>query len=190
MKTLQILLITLCLQLGLQKAYTQNFKLDTRKSALSWTGKAAFNSYSLKGTITPKKGILNITDNAIATLNILIDMKSLDHESNDLKNHLKNEDFFEVKKYPETTFFLDNITNIQDGKVILRGKLTIKEKTNTENIPVNIEQTESGIILKFHHTIDRTKYGVNHNSPSIFKRMKENAIADEFILEGTFVFSK
>ncbi|WP_299312554.1 YceI family protein [uncultured Aquimarina sp.] len=190
MKSLQIILIILCLQLGVQKTYAQNFKLDSQKSTLFWTGKAAFSSYSLKGTVAPKKGTLYITDKAIATLNIIIDMKSLDHENSDLKNHLKNEDFFEVKKYPEATFFLDNITNIEEGKAILRGKLTIKEKTNTEDIPVKIEQTKSRIILKFNHTIDRTKYGVNHNSPSIFKRMKENAIADEFILEGTLVFVK
>ncbi|WP_298310506.1 YceI family protein [uncultured Aquimarina sp.] len=190
MKTLQILLITLCLHIGLQKAYTQNFELDTRKSELFWTGKAAFTSYSLKGTIATKKGIISISDTTITALNIFIDMKSLDHENNDLKNHLKNEDFFEVKAFPKATFLINNVIEISNKKAILHGALTIKGKTNTENIAVRIEQAESGITLKFNHTIDRTKYGVNHNSPSIFKRMKENAIADEFTLEGTLIFLK
>lgn len=36
--------------------------------------------------------------------------------------------------------------------------------------------------------MDRTQYGVNHNSPSIFKRLKEDAIADEFVLKGELIF--
>ncbi|WP_299243258.1 YceI family protein [uncultured Aquimarina sp.] len=190
MKIVQILLITLCLQVGLQKAYTQNFELNTIKSTLFWTGKAAFSSYSLKGTIAAKKGTLSMTDIAMSSLNIIINMKSIDHENNNLKSHLKNEDFFEVKTYPEATFSINNQALVKSDTIILIGKLTIKGITNTENIPATLKQNESGIVLKFKYAIDRTKYGVNHNSPSIFKRMKENAIADEFILEGTLVFSK
>ncbi|WP_299434804.1 YceI family protein [uncultured Aquimarina sp.] len=190
MKIVQIISITLCLLVGLQEIHSQNYKLDKKKSFISWTGKAAFSSYSLKGTIAPEQGTLAITNNTISTLDITINMKSIDHENNDLKKHLKNEDFFEVKTFPKATFLIKNATEINNKKAILNGELTIKGKTNTENIPVSIKQTKSGISLTFNHTIDRTQYGVNHNSPSIFKRMKENAIADEFILEGTLVFSK
>ncbi|MFD2563076.1 YceI family protein [Aquimarina rubra] len=188
MKIIQLIILTLSLILGVQEIHSQNYILNTKKSTMFWTGKAAFNSYSLKGTIAPKKGTLSINDTAISDLNIIINMKSIDHENNDLKSHLKNEDFFEVKTYPEATFSINNETLVKNSTTILIGKLTIKGKTNTENIPVKIEQIKSGIVLKFKHAIDRTKYGINHNSPSIFKRMKENAIADEFILEGTLVF--
>ncbi|WP_405205016.1 YceI family protein [Aquimarina sp. LLG6339-5] len=188
MRTLKIISVVFFLLLGLQSINAQIFELDTKKSTLLWTGKAAFNSYFLKGTITAKQGTITINDTVISNLNITINMKSLDHENNDLKNHLKNEDFFEVKKYPKALFALEKTTKIENHKAILQGKLTIKGKTNLERIPVNIEHHDSGIIITFNHTIDRTKYGVNHNSPSIFKRMKENAIADEFILEGKLKF--
>jgi len=190
MKTLQIIIITLCFTIGMQKAYNQNYKLNKNKSTISWTGKAAFSSYSLKGSITPLEGTISLTNNTITTLDIIINMKSIEHENKDLKNHLKNEDFFEVKTYPEATFSVKDAIEINNTDTMLNGALTIKGKTNTENIPVNLVQTESGIILKFSHSIDRTQYGVNHNSPSIFKRMKENAIADVFILEGTLLFTQ
>ncbi|WP_299183067.1 YceI family protein [uncultured Aquimarina sp.] len=188
MRTLKIISIVFFLLLGLQSINSQSFELDTKKSTFFWTGKAAFNSYSLKGTIDAKKGAMIISDTVISAMNITIDMKSLDHENNDLKNHLKNEDFFEVKKYSKAIFSLEKTTKIENHKAILQGKLTIKGKTNLERIPVNIEYNDSGITITFNHTIDRTKYGVNHNSPSIFKRMKENAIADEFTLEGKLKF--
>ncbi|WP_378178914.1 YceI family protein [Aquimarina sp. SS2-1] len=190
MKIVQLIILTLSLILGVQEIHSQNYILNTKKSTMFWTGKAAFNSYSLKGTIAPKKGTLSMTDAVISDLNIIINMKSIDHENKDLKDHLKNEDFFEVKTYPEATFSIHNEAVVKNDSIDLMGKLTIKGKTNTENIPVTIERTKSGIILKFKYAIDRTKYGINHNSPSIFKRMKENAIADEFILEGRLVFSE
>ncbi|MDH7447957.1 YceI family protein [Aquimarina sp. 2201CG14-23] len=190
MKTLKTIIIAICFTIGIQKIHSQNYKLDKKNSTLFWTGKAAFSSYSLKGSITLQQGTISITKSTISSLHLIIDMKSIDHENNDLKNHLKNEDFFEVETYPEAAFSTKNATQINNTNAILNGVLTIKGKTNSENIPVTLEQTESGLILKFNYTINRTKYSVNHNSPSIFKRMKENAIADEFILQGTIVFTQ
>lgn len=36
--------------------------------------------------------------------------------------------------------------------------------------------------------LDRTAYGIHFNSPSIMKKMKDQANADEFILVGKLVF--
>lgn len=188
MPTLKNIVIISLIIIGLQKIQAQNYTLDVKSSELSWTGKAAFNSYALTGTITPKSGTVTALDKTISSLQLIINMKSIDHENNDLKNHLKNEDFFEVKKYPTATFIVNNSVTLENTETVLTGSLTIKGKTNTENIPVTIESKGTDILITFKYLIDRTKYGVNHNSPSIFKRMKENAIADEFILEGKLLF--
>ncbi|GAA0711602.1 YceI family protein [Aquimarina litoralis] len=188
MRTLKNILIISLIIFGLPEIQAQNYTLDVKSSELSWTGKAAFNSYALTGTIAPKNGTVTTLDNTISSLQLIINMKSIDHENNDLKNHLKNEDFFEVKKYPTATFIVKNSVTLENTETVLKGSLTIKGKTNTENIPVTIETKGADILITFKYSIDRTKYGVNHNSPSIFKRMKENAIADEFILEGKLLF--
>lgn len=167
---------------------SQDYKLNQKESSIIWTGKAAFNSYALTGTIKPLKGTLSINKIEITNLSIVIDMKSLDHENKDLKKHLKSEDFFEVKTYPTAAFIIQNPSQYSSKKTIVSGMLRLKNKSNIEKIPVSIDQSDSKITLTFEYEINRTEYGINHNSPSIFKRLKENAIADKFMLKGKLVF--
>ena len=49
---------------------------------------------------------------------------------------------------------------------------------------------EGMISITFNHKMDRTTYGVNYNSPSIFKSLKENVIADDFTLKASLTFIK
>lgn len=171
-------------------AQAQEFKLDNKKSEINWTGKAAFNSYSLTGTLTSEEGKIVIKDNQIETLEVVIDMKSLNHENKRLKSHLRGKDFFEVKKYAKATFTLDKPTAVKDGHAELSGTLKIKNSTHLEKIKAVVKIQDDKVLLTFNTEIDRTKYGVKFNSPTFFKKMKENAIADAFKLEGGFVFVK
>ncbi|MBQ4820844.1 YceI family protein [Aquimarina sp. MMG016] len=189
MKNIKTIFIAFSILIGLQALYSQDYTLNPKKSLLTWTGKAAFNSYSLTGTIQSEKGTLSIDENVISDLKIMIDMKSLDHENKDLKKHLRSKDFFEVKTYPTSEFLIQDSSIPANNTTTLSGMLTIKNKTNNEKIPVTIQQSKSEVIITFEYSIDRTKYGINHNSPSIFKRLKENAIADDFILKGKLVFN-
>ena len=160
----------------------QDYNLNTTKSTLNWTGKAAFNAYSLTGTLKAKSGSAHIENDSIKSLNIIIDMKSLDHENRDLKKHLRGKDFFEVKTYTEATFTVSQPVQIKNGSAEVTGQLKIKDVIKTETFTVNLNDDYS--LLSFDIYVDRTKYGVKFNSPSFFKKMKENAIADEFKLKG------
>ncbi len=185
MKTHQFTIFIICCLVSLF-SIGQNKTVDINKSTLSWTGKAAFNAYSLTGTLSVKKGEVTIENDSIKALNIVIDMKSLDHENGDLKKHLRGKDFFEVKTYKEATFIITNITEIKNNEATITGKMTIKNITKTESFTISFNENYTSI--SFDITIDRTKYGVKFNSPSFFKKMKENAIADEFKLKGNLIF--
>ncbi|MFP4845072.1 YceI family protein [Winogradskyella sp. PE311] len=163
--------------------FGQSKSIDTKKSTLEWTGKAAFNAYALSGTLKAKSGEILIENDSIKTLKIVIDMKSLNHENKDLKSHLRGKDFFEVKTYTKAIFLLEDAVRIQNRTAKLRGKLTIKDITKTETFTIKLDEVYSE--LTFDITIDRTDYGVKFNSPSFFKKMKENAIADDFKLKGS-----
>ncbi|NHF60709.1 YceI family protein [Flavobacteriaceae bacterium TP-CH-4] len=167
-------------------AQEQSFNL--KKSSLEWTGKAAFDAYSLTGTIKAKKGNLKVVNGQITKLTVTIDMKSLDHDNNNLKTHLRGSDFFEVKTYPTATFVLNEPVTVKEGEVVLKGNMTIKKTTMKESIKVKLEKVDEGIKLSLDHLLDRTLYGVEYNSPSIFESIKKNAIADEFQLNGVIVF--
>ncbi len=189
MRNLKITFIAILTALTFN-AQAQEFKLDNNKSEINWTGKAAFNSYSLTGTLTSEAGNIIIKDNLIESLEVVIDMKSLNHENKRLKSHLRGKDFFEVKKYAQATFTLDEPTTVQDGHAELSGTLKIKNSAHSENIKAIVKIEDNKVLLTFNTEIDRTKYGVKFNSPTFFKKMKENAIADSFKLEGGFVFVK
>ncbi|RNC84156.1 MAG: YceI family protein [Winogradskyella sp.] len=181
LKQITTLIIVLCIANG----FSQSKTINTKKSSINWTGKAAFNAYSLTGTLNVKNGSITIDNDSITSLNIIIDMKSLDHENGDLKKHLRSKDFFEVNTYKEASYSISEPVQINNGKAIITGKMKIKdiEKDETFIVALNNDYSE----LTFNISMDRTLYGVKFNSPSFFKKMKENAIADEFKLKGSLV---
>lgn len=185
MKLLKIL-TTLCILFLTFESYAQIKNLNIEKSLLNWTGKAAFSSYTLTGNIKVKQGQIEIKNDSISFLKIIIDMKSINHEYADLEKHLKSKDFFEVKKYTTAYFELTKPSIITNNKATLIGKMTIKNITLQETFSVTFENNYSSIFINTE--LDRTKYGVKFNSPSFFKKVKENAIADKFKLEGIFKF--
>lgn len=183
MKNLKLTFV-LMLLLVFATASSQNQELNIKNSELSWTGKAAFNAYALTGSLKAEKGQITIKDDHIQSLNVIINMKSLDHENKDLKSHLRSADFFEVDTYTKATFKLLKPSKIENGKATVTGTMTIKGQSKEETIELTIKDDT----LSFNHIMDRTAYGIKFNSPSFFKKMKENAIADNFELKGTLIF--
>ena len=157
---------------------------------LTWIGKAAVGGYAPEGTLNIASAEITYATNCIISLSIIVDMESLDQENSQLKEHLLDKDFFHVKKYPTAQFELKEQAFFVDDNVNLKGTLTIKKVTKTEEFVASVHISEEQITLTIYETLDRTDYGINYNSPSVFKKMKENLIADEFVLKGTLVFKK
>ena len=189
MKTTQKILLAFVFLLAITTMYAQEYKANKEQSSLNWTGKAAFNAYKLSGALKIKSGDLIIKDNQIEQLNITIDMRSLNHSNGDLKKHLRSKDFFEVKKYPTAVFTLTKPIRIYGDEITLQGTMKIKKTIREETIIAKISMKDDTITISIDTKLDRTKYGVKFNSPSFFKKMKENAIADRFSLKGMFMFN-
>lgn len=167
---------------------SQNYKISQKNSSALWTGKAAFNSYSLSGSVQIKSGVFTIENNKITNFEIKIDMKSIDHENKDLKNHLKGKDFFEVNTYKTAKFTLTEQAQIIDGYASLIGIMTIKNISKEETLLLKVDLVNN--LLLGNIQINRTAYGASFNSPSLFEKLKEDAIADEFSLEYKLVIEK
>jgi len=188
MKTLNIYIIALFAFVSLT-INAQEFSINAQKSNLTWTGKAAFSSYSLSGDLKISNGKIHIENNIIQSLVIKIDMTSLTHKNRNLKSHLRSKDFFEVKRYKQAQFQITEPVQIVNGKATLVGTMKIKKTALKEAIEASIKIKEGQVILTFNTKLDRTKYDVKFNSPSFFKKMKENAIADQFTLKGNYIFN-
>lgn len=190
MKNLKNLTVFLLTALYCFGSEAQTYQLDNDKSTVEWIGKAAFNSYAPKGTLKSKSGTLIIENKKIKKLTLIIDMKSLHHDNKDLKSHLRNKDFFEVKKYTNAIFKLVEPVTVKQGKVTFIGDMIIKNNTRREQFFVTLDQEVKELKITYEISLDRTKYGVKFNSPSFFKKLKENAIADEFKIKGVLVLTK
>ncbi|MEL6812017.1 MAG: YceI family protein [Bacteroidota bacterium] len=166
----------------------QQGNISENEQTISWIGRAAVGSYAPEGTLGILNGSISYTSEEITALSMVVDMRTLEQENTQLRDHLRAKDFFYVKKFPVATFILSSPVKIENGTANLTGKMTIRGEAQDEDIKASLIISEEGIRVSFNHTMDRTRYGVNHNSPSIFKKLKENAIADEFVLKGALRF--
>jgi polyisoprenoid-binding protein YceI len=162
--------------------FSQSKIIDKEQSTLNWTGKAAFNAYSLTGNLNVKNGTALIRNDSLIDLKIIVDMKSLHHENGALKSHLRSKDFFEVKTYETATFELIEPALIRNNVAEITGYFTIKNHPQKESLTLNFSDNQS--IIQFDMSIDRTEYGINFNSPSFYEKLKDDAIADEISIKG------
>mgnify|MGYP000333146563 CR=1 FL=1 len=180
MKTVITTLLLLCTLISCGQEKSNN----TTTQTLSWVGKAAVGGYAPEGTLEVKDINAVIEGDTLHELTVTIDMKSLDQENKQLKKHLRDKDFFHVKKYPEAIFKLTQPLQIGTATEII-GDMTIKQTTQEEIIPVTIFREGTTVLISFEHTMNRIDYGITYNSPSVFEKIKENAIADDIVLKGT-----
>ena len=186
MKKLFIYLIILNCAIASAQETAQN----TDDQQLTWKGEAAVGGYSPEGTLDIISAKITYTSEQIESLEIVVDMKSLQQENKQLEGHLKEKDFFHVNKYPKALFVLNEPATITNGKAKLKGTFTIKSTSLKEVICATVQLNKTGMVISFEQVMDRTQYGITYNSPSVFEKIKENAIADDFLLKGTLIFKR
>ena len=109
----------------------QNLIIDSDNSSLRWLGGLKYNVNDHFGFIKIKNGQININEDKKITGRIVVDMKSITNEDveskwkQNLVNHLKSPDFFDVQKHSES------FIKINSSKII--------RKLENENYLVQIE---------------------------------------------------
>ncbi len=160
----------------------QSSTLQVLTSEINWKGKAAFNAYALAGTLQLKKSEFVVEGESLSTATITMDMKTIASDNKQLVKHLNSKDFFEVKRFPEATFFLSESVALVTGEQLAEGLLTIKSTSLPISIPLMISKKGENWVISGQVMVDRTKYGIKFNSPTYFEKLKDQAIADEFEL--------
>ena len=170
---------------------TMDLNLD--KSKVEWTGKKVTGEHS--GTVMLKSGQLMMKGSEIVGGEFVMDMGSIantditdDKYRGKLEEHLKSEDFFGVTKYPESKFVIKESTNLKDGKLLVKGEISLKGITK----PLEFEVTShkhgdsyhmSGVIV-----IDRTQFDIKYGSGSFFDNLGDKTIHDNFELKFDLMF--
>ncbi|MFD1292316.1 YceI family protein [Lutibacter holmesii] len=164
------------------KVENGTYVANTETSTLKWKGYKPTGSHD--GAVAIKEGSLIVSEGALTGGSFTFDMTAItvldipaEEESNaKLVGHLKNKDFFDVENNPTASFA---ITSVEGATV--KGNLTIKEITKPIEFAAVLAETESGIeFIGDTFKIDRTKFGIEYKSKSIFDDLKDKFIDDEF----------
>jgi polyisoprenoid-binding protein YceI len=173
---------------------SEKYAVDTKESVVKWEGSMLLAPQNKHlGYINLLKGELTIEKNQLAGGVVEVDMNTITDEShksdNNLIDHIKSPDFFDVKKFPISRFVITKVASANDG-VNITGNLTIKGITNEVTFPASIEVKADLVNANGKLIIDRTKWDVRYGSGKFFSNLANEAISDEIALDIKIVARK
>ena len=185
---------------AVSESTTQKYVTDVTKSSIEWKGFKPTGTHN--GTVNIDTGVFQVDSDVIQSGTFLIDMNSitdLDLEGDmktNLENHLKGTvdgkegDFFNVTQFPTGSF---EVTGVSEGagKTMLSGNLTLKGVKQNITFPISVvNEGDMLTITSEAFTIDRTKWGVNFGSKTVFDNLGDKFINDEIELKINVVAYK
>ena len=104
-----------------------SFSIDPTHSRIGFSARhamvtkvrGAFNEFSGAGSLA----------NGAGSVNIEINVDSIDTRNADRDGHLKSGDFFDSATFPKITFASTSVNDSGSDKVVVEGNLTIKDVT-------------------------------------------------------------
>ena len=167
-------------------AFAKTVKLNGK--TFNWHGSKVVGD-DHKGTIKIKSGTVELDQNkVIKTGTVIVDMNSINNTDLEgewkakLEGHLKNEDFFNVKKHPEAKLVIKSVKKTKDHKLKVTGDLTIKGITK----PVTFDAVQTPTTFRGEIVFDRTKWGIKYGSSNFFKLAADKTIKDDIKLNFDF----
>lgn len=195
-KNIQKTLVLFILLFAISVNGQDNFKANTSNSKINWKGfKPTGEHY---GTIMLKEGYFKIKENKIVGGEFKIDMNSItdldmaaDNKYNaKLVNHLKSDDFFGVEKYPIAIFKIIS-TETKGDKLLIKGNLTIKNKTNPVSFLAKVHLSDTKLhITSDNFKIDRSKWNIKYKSKAFFENLADKFIYDDMEISINIEASK
>lgn len=176
------------------------YNVDATASKIQWEGSKPAGTHN--GTVNIASGTIATDDGAIEAGNFVIDMTTITVEDlegegkESLEAHLKGtvdekkEDFFNINQYPTGSFELTGVSEME-GKTMINGNLTIKDKTNNISFPATVAMEGNSMTLTSEpFVIDRTEWDINFMSKSVFDDLKDKFISDDITLTVQLVATK
>ena len=111
-------------------AATSEWKIDPQHSSAQFSVRHLAIS-TVRGAFSKVTGTLELDDNDItkSTVDVTIDVSTVDTREPDRDKDLRSEKFFDVAHYPSITFKSRKIQQIAPGKLKVTGDLTIHGTT-------------------------------------------------------------
>ncbi|WP_146106938.1 YceI family protein [Polaribacter porphyrae] len=177
MKKIVLCIITVLLA-NITISSQEKLNINIQKSTIKWIGELTFFFGGHDGYINFKEGYLIKTGQSITGGEFVIDMNSMtnsdikEQEGKDnLIDHLKDPDFFDVSKYPLAKLIFTKVEYSNSNNARIEANLTLKGITKPINFYAEFDYKNKKMKTRF--KINRREWNVNYTS-----KFKDGAISD------------
>ena len=170
------------------KPHIENVRVNEKSSTIKWIGSKVTSSH--EGNVNIAKGVLSIDHGTLVGGEIAIDMNSIscsdiesERKNQRLVTHFKNEDFFNTKDFPVATIKIMRAHKGKGNMYEILADLTIKGITHPIAFEADVAINGVNFLAKAKIKIDRTKWGIEYGSGSVFDDLGDRMILDEIAFD-------
>ncbi|MEK7951381.1 YceI family protein [Luteolibacter soli] len=108
---------------------------------------------------------------------VVIDMASTFADAEKLTGHLKSADFFDVEKFPQSTFDVTELKAGENGAYTVAGNFTLHGVTKNISFPATVTQGTDSVTIKSEFNIKRKDFGI------VYAGKADDLIRDEVVIK-------
>lgn len=157
----------------------EKLTLSSDTSKLDWVGSKVTGSHV--GSFKKFSGSIVLAGGKAegGFIEVTIDTTSVDSDAAKLTKHLKNEDFFNVEKFPKATFVSTAITagGAQGATHTITGNLELNGIKKSISFPAKITITDAEVTSTTEFSINRKDFGIVYNGKP------DNLIRDDVVIK-------
>jgi polyisoprenoid-binding protein YceI len=138
---------------GTKYTFTDSSKVGFTGYKVTGHHDGGFKTFT--GYFTVKDGVPVGNDHKV-----VIDMKSIFTDTDKLTGHLQTADFFDVEKYPQSTFDVTEIKKNADASYTVAGNFTIHGVTKNLTFPATVSKDGETVRIASKFKINRKEFGL------------------------------
>lgn len=197
-KQILLLLLLTGTEVALSQKNPSVYVLSKDESQLVWKATYVVGG-GHEGTLQFTSGKANASDDPVGiTGEFILDINSIENtdiqpkeDGDGLEEHLRSDDFFSADRFPQGYFVLQKAESFgMPNQFTVTGLLTLKGITLPIQFPATILKDKDVMKVLADFTFDRTKWGINYNSKSIFADLKDGVISDDIQLSLQLTLKK
>jgi len=182
---------------SLEHVAGEKYIIDTKETVLTWEGSMVFGFGEKSiGYVYISKGELIIEKDQLVVGTVEVDMNTIEYkdkaDTNTPVKHLKSPDYFDVGKFPISTFAITKVesVNVRSKTIKVTGNLTIKGITNPVTFPAKMEVKDGIVRANGKIVIDRTQWGIRYRSGKFYDNLADQAVSDDIEIQMNIVAKK